>query len=109
MENRERKKSISPFLVGILVIPGIGKCFPIPVMSINCSQCSFHEDLFMQVLEAMKCAYIILVMAGYWMTEALPLPITSMIPMVRNQLFGVVHHDFPSLHKGNQLFIKIVI
>ena len=33
-------------------------------------------------VEAMKCAYLILLMAVYWMTEALPLPITSMIPMV---------------------------
>ena len=30
----------------------------------------------------MKCAYLIILMATYWMTEALPLPITSMIPMV---------------------------
>ena len=34
-------------------------------------------------VEAMKCAYLILLMALYWMTEALPLPITSMIPMVQ--------------------------
>ena len=33
-------------------------------------------------VEAMKCAYLILLMAIYWMTEALPLPITSMIPLV---------------------------
>ena len=37
-----------------------------------------------QTLEALKCAYLILLMAVYWMTEALPLPITSMIPMVGN-------------------------
>ena len=30
----------------------------------------------------MKCAYLIVLMATYWMTEAMPLPITSMIPMV---------------------------
>ena len=35
-------------------------------------------------VEAMKCAYLILLMAVYWMTEALPLPITSMIPMVEH-------------------------
>ena len=35
-----------------------------------------------QLLEAMKCAYLIVLMATYWMTEAMPLPITSMIPMV---------------------------
>ncbi len=48
-------------------------------------------SLTVQVAEAMKCAYIILVMAGYWMTEALPLPITSMIPMVRNFRLNTVH------------------
>ena len=36
-----------------------------------------------QTGEALKCLYTILLMAVYWMTEALPLPITSMIPMVR--------------------------
>ena len=37
----------------------------------------------LQTGEALKCLYTILLMAVYWMTEALPLPITSMIPMVR--------------------------
>ena len=41
-------------------------------------------------VEAMKCAYLILLMAVYWMTEALPLPITSMIPMVLLPLLGVM-------------------
>ena len=36
-----------------------------------------------QVGEALKCAYTILLMAAYWMTEALPLPITSLMPMVK--------------------------
>ena len=35
-----------------------------------------------QTGEALACLYTILLMAVYWMTEALPLPITSMIPMV---------------------------
>ena len=43
-----------------------------------------------QTLEAMKCAYLILLMAIYWMTEALPLPITSMIPMVGLPLLGLM-------------------
>jgi sodium-dependent dicarboxylate transporter 2/3/5 len=29
-------------------------------------------------------------MAAYWMTEALPLPITSMIPMVALPLLGIM-------------------
>jgi len=43
-----------------------------------------------QTLEALKCAYLILLMALYWMTEALPLPITSMIPMVGLPLLGLM-------------------
>ena len=44
-----------------------------------------HIDYFYrlcQTTEALKCAYTIVLMGVYWMTEALPLPITSMIPMV---------------------------
>jgi len=43
-----------------------------------------------QVGEALKCAYTILLMAVYWMTEALPLPITSMMPMVVLPLLGIM-------------------
>jgi len=43
-----------------------------------------------QTVEAMKCAYLILLMAVFWMTEALPLPITSMIPMVGLPLLGLM-------------------
>jgi len=43
-----------------------------------------------EVGEALRCAYTILLMAAYWLTEALPLPITSMIPMVLLPLLGVM-------------------
>ena len=46
-----------------------------------------------QTIEALKCAYLILLMAVYWMTEALPLPITSMIPMVLHLLHLYVFRD----------------
>ena len=36
----------------------------------------------MQEEEALKCGYIILLMILFWLTEALPLPVTAMIPMV---------------------------
>ena len=42
-------------------------------------------------VEAMKCAYLILLMATFWMTEALPLPITSMLPMVIVKFFLINH------------------
>ena len=45
-----------------------------------------------QLLEAMKCAYLIVLMATYWMTEAMPLPITSMIPMVTRIPYVIYFH-----------------
>lgn len=34
--------------------------------------------------------YVVLVMSIFWVTEAMPLPITSMIPMVAFPLLGVL-------------------
>jgi solute carrier family 13 (sodium-dependent dicarboxylate transporter), member 2/3/5 len=34
--------------------------------------------------------YVILIMALYWMTEALPLAVTSLIPVVFFPLFGIM-------------------
>ena len=42
----------------------------------------------------MKCAYLIVLMATYWMTEAMPLPITSMIPMVTKIAFMCVFYFY---------------
>lgn len=39
--------------------------------------------------EEMRCAYVVLLMAVYWMTEALPIAVTSLIPMVLFPLLGV--------------------
>lgn len=37
-----------------------------------------------------ECGYVILIMAIFWMTEALPLPVTSLIPVVALPLFGIM-------------------
>jgi len=39
--------------------------------------------------EEMRCAYVVLLMAAYWVTEALPLPITSLMPMVLLPFLGL--------------------
>lgn len=38
----------------------------------------------------MRCGYVIIVMAVYWMTEALPLPATALIPVFAFPLLGVL-------------------
>ncbi|XP_011686288.1 PREDICTED: protein I'm not dead yet-like isoform X1 [Wasmannia auropunctata] len=37
-----------------------------------------------------RCAYIVLLVAGYWVTESLPIGITSLIPVVLFPLFGIL-------------------
>lgn len=39
---------------------------------------------------AYRCMYVVLLMAVFWVTEALPLPITSMLPMVLFPLMGIL-------------------
>ena len=64
-----------------------------------------------QTIEALKCAYLILLMAVYWMTEALPLPITSMIPMVLHllhlYLFSDSYAEFSTLTLHSIMFLNL--
>ncbi|XP_064082341.1 solute carrier family 13 member 2-like [Macrobrachium nipponense] len=40
--------------------------------------------------EEAKCGYVILVMAFYWMTEVIPMAVTSLIPVFAFPLFGIL-------------------
>ncbi|XP_037935267.1 protein I'm not dead yet isoform X2 [Teleopsis dalmanni] len=42
---------------------------------------------------AYRCMYLLLVMAIYWVTEALPLYVTSMIPIVAFPVMGIMSSD----------------
>ncbi|XP_072745354.1 protein I'm not dead yet-like [Anoplolepis gracilipes] len=39
---------------------------------------------------AMKCLYVVTLMAMFWVTEVLPLPVTGMIPVVLYPLMGIM-------------------
>lgn len=57
---------------------------------------------------ALRCLYVVLLMAGYWVTEALPLPVTALIPMVLFPLMGVLDSDKTSLcylKETNMMFV----
>merc|ERR1711971_222625 len=58
--------------------------------------------------EAFKCAYVMLIMATFWVTEALPLAITSLIPVAILPLFGIMSTDAVGreyLKETNMMFI----
>ncbi|KAI9555363.1 hypothetical protein GHT06_017878 [Daphnia sinensis] len=38
-----------------------------------------------------KTGYVVLIMAVYWMTEALPLPVTSLLPVIAFPLLGIMN------------------
>lgn len=39
--------------------------------------------------QAFKCAYVMLIMASFWVTEALPLAVTSLLPVALLPLLGM--------------------
>lgn len=61
---------------------------------------------------AMRCLYTVVVMAGLWITEALPLPITALIPMVAFPFMGILDSDKTSycyMKETNMMFIGGIV
>ncbi len=55
-----------------------------------------------------RCAYVILIMAVYWMLDLLPLAVTSLLPMALFPMLGVLSSEATSmcyLKGGCVLFI----
>lgn len=48
------------------------------------------NNLFFQ---AYRCMYVVLIMAIYWVLELLPLPVTSMLPIVLFPTMGILDSD----------------
>lgn len=42
------------------------------------------------VLEAGRCAYAVLLMATFWMTEVMPIAVTAMLPVVLFPWLGIM-------------------
>lgn len=53
----------------------------------------FLPVMFVENTQAYRCMYLLLVMAVFWVTEALPLYVTSMIPIVAFPVMGIMDTD----------------
>ncbi|TSN39298.1 Solute carrier family 13 member 5 [Bagarius yarrelli] len=68
----------------------------------------FPLPLYVGTAEA-SCAYVILLMAVYWCTEALPLAVTSLLPALLFPLFGIMKSKqvcIQYLRDTNMLFVS---
>ena len=45
--------------------------------------------MFFFILKAARCGYMMIIMGLYWMTEAVPLAVTSLIPIFAFPLMGL--------------------
>uniref|UniRef100_A0A671MPW9 Solute carrier family 13 member 5-like n=1 Tax=Sinocyclocheilus anshuiensis TaxID=1608454 RepID=A0A671MPW9_9TELE len=69
--------------------------------------CSFYRAHVSIVQEA-SCAYVIILMAVYWCTEALPLAVTSLLPAVLFPMLGIMQSKMVCmqyLKDTNMLFV----
>ncbi len=59
---------------------------------------------FLSVFQSAVCAYMVLLMAIYWVTEALPLGVTGLIPLFLSPMLGLmsVNDVAPNYMKVNQ-------
>ncbi|XP_046386160.1 solute carrier family 13 member 5 isoform X1 [Ischnura elegans] len=58
--------------------------------------------------KAARCGYVVLLMAIYWMTDAVPLPVTSLLPVALFPLLGVLSTEdvcVSYLKETNMMFI----
>lgn len=62
---------------------------PWPSLSPSLSITLGYSGVFFSLQEA-RCGYVILVMAMYWMTEAVPLAVTALIPVFAFPLLGIL-------------------
>nr|CAD7457828.1 unnamed protein product [Timema tahoe] len=70
-------------------------------------QCGLKGNPICQCDEA-KCGFVVIMMSVYWMTEAIPLPVTSLLPVVLFPLLGVLGTEevcIQYLKETNMMFI----
>ena len=75
------------------------------------------------VLSEARCLYVLLLMAGYWLGELLPIPATALLPVVLFPLLGIMttaqvlvlscgvmpYHPLPPRCSGQRLLSEVLL
>ncbi|XP_046386158.1 sodium-dependent high-affinity dicarboxylate transporter 3-like isoform X2 [Ischnura elegans] len=69
---------------------------------------SVEDDDLDDVIHEARCAYVVLLMAAYWMTEVLPLPVTSLIPIALFPPLGVMTTDEACLNYFKDVNVMLI-
>ncbi|XP_076346177.1 Na(+)/citrate cotransporter-like isoform X2 [Tachypleus tridentatus] len=78
-----------------------------PIWTVLFPSVLFPLLVFNNTQEA-KCAYVIIVMAVFWMTEPVPLPVTALIPIVLFPLLGVANTKLVSQAYANKTLMMFL-
>ena len=73
----------------------------------------FYLNLYIFVYQAGRCAYGLLIMAVYWMTEAIPIAATALIPIGLFPLLGVAPSkelckNYFKVNIGNKIHVTLI-
>lgn len=59
-------------------------------------------------IKAFRCLYVVCTMTIYWVTEAIPLPITGMIPMVAFPVMGVLSTEETCINYMKETMVMFI-
>lgn len=89
-------------LIEILLIPAIVGILPAVVQTkVNFTLLRYPKDItsfyfFIILKKEAYCGFILIIMSLYWITECLPISITSFLPVILFPMFGILNSNCTS-------------
>jgi sodium-dependent dicarboxylate transporter 2/3/5 len=98
MDTNSRQKSLIRRwwrLLIILLTPLVLLPFPLiikTIVSIKCKK-QHHNYYFFEFFQQGRCAYVVILLTVYWVSEAIPYAVTSLLPLSFFPVAGILSSD----------------